>query len=384
MKIVYCITDCSNSGGMERIICIKANYLVEVMGYDVTIITADKKTNSLFYKFSDKIKFINLDVNYFELEVFSFPVRQVKQIKKRQIHKKRLSQVLISEYADIVISTYTHEFTILPQIKDGSKKIAEIHFSENHNRIQNQNRSGIEEYVSLLTHDVFKRRYIKYYDKFVVLTQADKRNWEKISVSNLVQIYNILPFYPEKSSQLENKRILSVGRYVDQKGYDLLIEAWALVAHKHADWHLDIFGSGEEHDNLVALIKERKLENSLTLHSPTHDIEKEYLDSSIYVLSSRYEGFGMVLVEAMACGLPCISFDCPQGPSEIIADRIDGLLAENGNIQDLADKLELLINDKDLRIGMGNKARQNIRRFAPDEIMKEWDNLFQSLLNDNK
>jgi glycosyltransferase involved in cell wall biosynthesis len=208
-----------------------------------------------------------------------------------------------------------------------------------------------------------------------VLTKRDAENWGNFA--NIKQIYNVLPFYPDQSAELETKRIISVGRFTSQKGFDLLIEAWNLIHYQLPDWQLDIFGAGEDEEMLRSLIRKKCLDNSINIHPPTKDIIKEYLNSSIYVLSSRYEGFGMVLLEAMACGLPCVSFDCPSGPSEIILNNVDGFVVENGNVDRLAEKIKLMATDIRLRKEMGRKSKENIKRFLPENIMKEWDELFK-------
>ena len=378
MKIVYCLVDSSRTGGMERIVSCKANYLADTLGYDVSIITTDRGDKGNFYHFSDKIHFVDLNINYWELNRYSFAKRFWIQLKKRKAHKKRLAKYLFQQKPDIVISTYTHEFTLLPKINDGSKKIGEIHFSKQYNRIENKNK------IQPFLNKIFSRfaewrkySYIPRYDKFIVLTNADLRNWEKYP--NVEYIYNTLPFFPNETAFLNTKRVISVGRLVLQKGYDMLIEAWEKVYPVYPDWRLDIFGEGEDSDFLHRLIASKKLEHLITINAPTENIISEYLNSSIYVMSSRYEGFPMVLIEAMSCGLPCISFDCPDGPAEIIADSEDGFFVENGNVTLLAEKIKVLIQNENLRIEMGKKAKENVKRFSPDIIMKEWDRLFQQL-----
>ena len=378
MKIVYCLVDSSRTGGMERIICCKANYLADILGYDISIITTDRGNKKNFYHFSDKIHFVDLNVNYWELNQYSFFKKLWMQIKKRKIHKKRLTEYLFQQKPDIVVSTYTHEFTLLPKIKDRSKKVGEIHFSKHYNRIENKNKK--QTFLNKIFSQLAERRkysYISMYDKFIVLTKADLKNWNKFP--NVSYIYNILPFYPQETALLDAKRVISVGRLVLQKGYDMLIEAWEKVSAVYPDWKLDIFGEGEERDFLNQLILSKKLENVITINTPTNDIISEYLNSSISVMSSRYEGFPMTLLEAAACGLPCVSFDCPDGPAEIIQNNEDGFLVKADDINDLADKIKLLIKDEFLRKDMGIKAKENIKRFSPDVLMKEWDRLFQQV-----
>ncbi|GHT76248.1 glycosyl transferase [Bacteroidia bacterium] len=365
---------------MERIISCKANYLADSMDYDVTIITTDQGQKPNFYVFSDKIEFIDLGINYDELKQYAFAKRLVEQIKKRKEHSRKLSDILGEIKADIVISTYTHEFTLLPAIHDRSRKIAEIHFSKEYNQIENlHNRQSL---LSKLFSKMAERRkyaFIHDYDKFVVLTKNDEKSWRK-KFTNIAQIYNILPSCPQKSAALDSKRIISVGRLTTQKGFDRLIEAFSLVNKEFPDWRLDIFGAGEDEQKLREIIEACHLEKAVSINSPVKEIIKEYLDSSVYVMSSRYEGFPMVLLEAMSCGLPCVAFDCPHGPSEIITNGIDGFLVENGNLTQLAEKIKTLIADTELRKEMGQNAKKNILRFAPEAIMKQWDMLFNEVM----
>ena len=383
MKIVYCIVDCSLSGGTERVVCSKANYLANKLRYDVTIITTDQYDRPNFYLFSNKIRFIDIGINYNELHSYPFFERIIVQMKKRKKHRQKLSEILTKIKADIVVSTYTHEFTLLPSIKDGSRKIGEIHFSKEYNRIENKykKQSFLSKVASLLA-EKRKHLFIRRYDKFVALTREDLKNWRNLP--NITQIYNPLPFYIDSSSTLERKRIISIGRLSLQKSFDRLIEAFCLVHAEFPDWQLDIFGTGEKEKQLRSLIKNYGLENVIKINRPTQDIIKEYLESSIYVMTSLYEGFGLALTEAMSCGVPCISFDCPSGPSEIINDGENGFLVEDGNITQLSKKIKILIHNSELRKEMGKKAKKDVLRFSPDTIMNEWINLFNELIkNEN-
>lgn len=187
-----------------------------------------------------------------------------------------------------------------------------------------------------------------------------------------------------QSRQENSKRIITAGRLVEQKGYDLLLDAWSKVHQKHPEWILDIYGEGEDKTMLLEKRKNLALENSVLFHPPTLDIYQKYMDSDFYVMSSRFEGFGLVLAEAMSCGIPCVSFDCPHGPSDIIKDYEDGLLVEKENIKELADKICYLIENENVRIKMGHKARENVKRFLPENVMPQWKNLFESLTYSSK
>jgi glycosyltransferase involved in cell wall biosynthesis len=189
-------------------------------------------------------------------------------------------------------------------------------------------------------------------------------------------------------------RVVTIGRYAYQKGYDLLLQAWAEVERTRKEergrrneemrelenWTLDIYGQGDQTDYRQLMAELGIDSNRCHLNGPVEDVVKVYQDSSIFVLSSRFEGFGMVLVEAMACGLPVVSFDCPAGPDEIITDGVDGLLVPSGDVHALAGKLMTLMADEALRERLGQQARQSARRYEMAAIATQWKDLFDQLM----
>ena len=190
-------------------------------------------------------------------------------------------------------------------------------------------------------------------------------------------ISNPSPFQSLEISSLQNKKLIAVGSYSYNKGYDLLLQIWAQIENDFPDWELNIYGR-ETKINLQEIAEKQHLKN-IHFHEPVTDIGAKYLDSSIMVLPSRSEGFGMVLIEAMIFGLPVVSFDCPNGPKDIISDTEDGFLIENGNIYKFAEKLTSLMLHEDLRQKMGNIGRHNVQRFSASTILRQWDILFKSL-----
>lgn len=381
MKIVYCIPSCYNSGGMERVLSIKSNYLAEKMGYEVIIITSSQEGKSNYYSFSDKIKFIDLGINYKELEKYSLIKKIYYTIKKRNIHKKKLKNLLNKLKADIVISMFTHEASFLCDIRDGSKKILELHFSKNFRRYDDRynNANVLKKIISFFL-DLRDKAKIHKYDKFIVLSKEDKLGWGNLK--NIKVIYNPMPFVPKSSSDIESKQILAVGRLCRQKGFDLLIDIWNNIVKEKKDngFYISIYGSGPDELVLKEKISKYGLNNTISIKKPTKDIESVYYNSSIFCFTSRYEGFGMALAEAMSCGVAPISFKCPCGPSDIILDKFNGFLINCFNTDDFKEKLLELMNDCDKRKKFGINAIKTIEdKFSIDNIMNQWIDLFKNI-----
>lgn len=363
MKIVYCIESLYKSGGMERVLTTKANYLSEQYGHEVHIVTMGGE-HQPYFPLSEKIICHNLSV-----------------ISKKD-YRKKLVQLLYSLRPHITISMYGPEFTFLYKIKDGSKKIVEFHFTKYYLTYLVRGIHTLRfRRLHLLKAWLLQKRealYASRYDKVVLLTQQDLQIWG--NKPNMCYIYNPVSFYSEEVSHMTNKRIIAMGRYIAQKGFDLLIDAFAKIASKYPDWELCIFGEGQDAVFFQNKIKSYRLEKQIHLCPSTHDVKQELLASSIFVFPSRYEGFGLVLTEAMECGLPCIAFDCECGPREIISDRESGFLVKNGDISILAEKMDCLMQNPELRNIMGKKGKQRVEMFYAQNIMPKWQQLFTQII----
>ena len=377
LKLVYITPALYMAGGVERVLTLKANYFAEHFGYDITIILTEGKDKPLFYSLSNKIKVINLNIGFEELWTCSFVKKVFVYLKKQRQFKKALTKELMCIRPDITISLLRREINFINDIKDGSRKIGELHVNRANYRNFEANDSNFIKtlFAKFWMHSLVAK--LKKLNRFVVLTEEDKDAWPELK--NISFIPDPLSFLPTKYSELMERRVIAVGRYVYQKGFDMLLQAWSKIDKLYPDWQLAIFGDGDR----TPYEKQMKTfgvdAKRCHLNGPTPNIQQEYVNSSIFVFSSRFEGFGMVLVEAMACGLPVVSFDCPCGPKDIVKDGEDGLLVENGNIDLLASSLSRLMNDETLRQSMSKAGLKNVQRFNIEQIAEQWRLLFESL-----
>ncbi|MEV5794347.1 MULTISPECIES: glycosyltransferase [unclassified Streptomyces] len=226
------------------------------------------------------------------------------------------------------------------------------------------------------------RRVLKHYedvDRMLALTREDADLWIRQGLNNASFMPNPLPFMPEVPSPRTENVVVSIGRLHDQKGIDMLLDAWSETAPLHPDWRLRIYGSGEDEEILKKQCTALGLDDSVDWMGRTNDVPGALRGGSVFVLSSRGEGFPLAVMEAMAAGVPCAAFDCAPGVHEIIRDGEDGLLAALGNTGELARRLDTLMSDKALRDAMGEAARVNVQRFTTDAVVRGWEELFAFL-----
>lgn len=376
LKIVYVTPALYMAGGVERVLTLKANYFADCFGYDITIILTEGQGKTLFYPLSDKIKVINLNIGFEELWTCSFAKKIFVYLKKQRQFKKALTKELMSIRPDFTISLLRREINFINDICDGSRKIGEMHINRSNYRNFEANDSN---FVKSIFAKFWMRSLVsklRKLDSFVVLTEEDKSAWPELR--NIYVISDPLSFIPTQYSSLTEKRIIAVGRYAYQKGFDLLLQAWAKIEKQFPDWDIAIFGDGNCEPYKQQLEELGVDPSRCHLNGPTADIQKEYVNSSVFAFSSRFEGFGMVLVEAMACGLPVVSFACPCGPKDIIKDGEDGLLVENGNVEAFAGSLSQLMQNPSLCQSMATAGKANVQRFYMNHIAMRWKNLFES------
>lgn len=377
MKIFYIYTALLTKGGADRVLTEKANWLAE-HGYEVGIITDSQMGQPPVFPLSPKVNLINLDIDFSKEYGHNLFLRTYLYYRLMNKYKRKLKVVLDDAKPDIVITTMGRDMDFLTSIYKNGIIIGEAHTTKKFLRN-----------FHLLEQQGFPYKQIAWYWRkkmdsnvrrlkgVVLLTKEDAQSWQGITRTYVIP--NSLPFEPTVSSSLLNKRAIAVGRYNNAKGYKYLINAWRIVHKKHPDWTIHIYGSGELEDEVKSLIEIQNLKDTMLMHRPTDNIRDKYLESSICVVSSRYEGFSMVILESMACGVPVVSFDCPFGPRNIIYNGKDGILVEYLNSQAMADNICQLIEYPELRRKMGKEAQSNIRRFSKDRVMKLWTDLFISL-----
>ncbi|MGB8946572.1 MAG: glycosyltransferase [Streptomyces sp.] len=223
------------------------------------------------------------------------------------------------------------------------------------------------------------RKHYRDIDRMLALTREDADLWIRQGLDNASFMPNPLPFMPEVPSRRTEKVVTSIGRLHDQKGIDMLLDTWAEVAPLHPDWTLRIYGSGEDEEMLKKQCTSLGLDGSVEWMGRTSDVPGALRGGSVFVQSSRGEGFPLALMEAMATAVPCAAFDCAPGVHEIVRDGVDGLLARLGNTAELARRLDTLMSDKELRDRMGELARVNIQRYTTGEVVRRWEELFAFL-----
>lgn len=371
MKLLYTIPATYRPAGMERVLANKANWFA-ARGYEIVVVTTDQHGRKPAFAFDPSIRMIDLGIGYEDNNGGSFASKILRYPGKQLRHRIRLSRVLKAEKADVVISMFGNDAAFVPRIKDGSRKVLEIHFSR-FKRLQ-YGRSGLWALA-----DRFRswndKRVASRFDSFVVLTNEDRGYWG--DMPNIRVIPNARTFEPLPLQDKSNKSVrtvLAAGRLNFQKAFDRLLDVW--VVAKTGGWRLRIVGDGELRAELQDRAERLGIAGSVTIGPSDRSMVEEYADADIYAMTSLYEGLPMVLLEAQAAGLPIVSVPCKCGPRDVITDGVDGYICE---LPDFPSRLRGLMDDEELRDRMGRAALTASERFAEDRIMAMWTELFEEL-----
>lgn len=387
MTIIFCTHSLANPGGMERVLVNKITWLKKHTDWEILVVTTDQMGRDLFYPVPEGIRLVDLGVNYSEDNGKGFAAKVLGYLQRRRLHRKRLERLLKEERPDIVDCQYPGECSFVPALKDGSRKVMELHQSKLfHYQYNRSGLMGLADRYRAWTDE----RLVRKFDRFVVLTAEDAAMWGDIPgmrvIPNAAKNLGapvIRTYESATADSIEDrKRVIAVGRLDYQKGFDRLIDAWGIVQKdgRFADWRLDIFGQGEWREMLQARIERLGIENSVRLNSPVKDIDNEYNHSSFLVMSSHYEGFPMVMVEAMSLGLPVVTFDYKCGPKDIIDHGKNGLMVKEGDIQGLADAMMSLMASPGTLGRMSVEARKVTDKYSEEKVMGMWVRLYEGLI----
>lgn len=365
-------------GGAERVITDKANYLANE-GHQLMLVSYEQGDHPLPYELHPSVQYRDLDCRFFILSKYSALKHLYLYFRLKKQFKNNLHSVVQKFKPEVVVLASDWQ-TLMGAVIDSVNPVPVI--AEFHNTYDYVMRKvGTSEgWLKAKLTQLYYHQTIKKLEKcaqLVVLTDSDARGWRQ-HFNNVTVIPNPVTLYPDVIDDIPKDpgRIIYVGRFNHEKRIDRLITAFSMIADKYPDWHVDIFGDGNEKENLLRQIAEMQLEDRIIIHEPTKAIYDEYKRSEMLVLCSEHEASPLVLVEAMACGVPCVSLDCPNGPREIIEDGVTGLLAKNGDVIDLSLKIEWLIVHKDDRQLMGGKARTFASSRKQSNVMTKWENLY--------
>ena len=380
-RIVYCAPALYSAGGVERVVSMKASYLADHLGYDVTVVVTEGGGREPFFPLSPQVKVVNLDLNFEELWGKPLLGKAWLYVQKQWRYRRLLRQVLMRLRPDFTISVLRREINFLNSIKDGSRKIGELHVNRaNYRSFKTRGGGRLVELLSRLWMKSLVEKLRKL-DCMVVLTETARADWPELTRVRVIP--DPLPIRPERVSPLTAKRIVTIGRYDYDKGYDLLLRMWKEMQTLRPDWRLDIYGMGDRSD-YMRLADTLGIDSSRCgLHGSIKDVMAAYLDSSVFVLPSRFEGFGLVMIEAMSCGLPVVAFDCDNGPRSILTEGRDGFLVPTGDVSRMAERLLLLTGDEALRREMGSQARRSSAKYELAKVATQWETLFDELKDVN-
>ena len=362
MKILINTDQIYLHGGVEKVTATKANYWANLLNVEVFIVTTEQRGFPPRYPLDFRVKRIDLGVNYYRSKsYFSF-----ENLKKSVIHFRKQKQVFKEIEPDIIISpNFNFDHYWLPFIKGKSNIIKERHSSRYYENELRESAKGFQKFRFLVNDWIDKK-----YNSIVVLN-TDELPFvytnNGIVIPNSVEEANV-------KANLSAKKVIAAGRISPVKNFEELIQAWELVHQEFPDWRLDIYGDDylSMKAKLESQVQKEGLQDVVQIKESVANMREVMSGYSIYAMTSKTECFPMVLLEAMSVGLPIVSYDCPNGPRNIIHHGEDGLLVANGNVKEMADALKLVIGDTGKRQKMQIVALKNRKRFCTELVMEQW------------
>lgn len=376
MRILYVTDALAIYGGLERILVEKINLLVGMYGYEMYVVTANQGNHPMPFALNEGVCYRDLNILFHKQYQYKGLRRLLKRVILNRLFKKMLREHIQAVRPDVIVLARADLMGTVLKSKGNIPLVFESHVSRYAQRFGGAN-------LKNLILSSFYNRKVRKADVVVALTKGDANDWKSLNsqvrvIPNVVHL-SVGGLY----STCHNKKAIFVGRFSHQKDIGSLIDIWEIVHGRHPDWQIHIYGGyGEERESLQAEIKRRNI--NMIVHESTPDIFQKYQESSMLLLTSRYEPFGLVLPEAMSFGLPVVAFDCPYGPSEIVTDGYDGFLVSGRNIVDFANRVCLLIENPELRQSLGKAGIQSSMRYSAEQVMPLWKKLFEELTTKEK
>ena len=373
MRLLYVTDALAVHGGLERVLVEKANWLVAHGGFEVCLLTVNQGDHPICFPLHPDVSYDDLDIRFYQQYHSPFWKRPIINYKLHLQFREKLLRRIQETTPDVIICTRLDYVCDVVRIKGVIPLVFESHSCRLACRFEGD---GLLRRI----HVWYLQLAVRKADMVVALTKGDAEEWRKLT-SKVCVIPNVVHLNESESfSDCMSKSAIFVGRFSKQKDIGSLLHIWALVHQRHPDWCLHVYGGyGEEQDSILSMIEQ--MDVNIQVHEPTSDIIREYKENSILLLTSRYEPFGLVLIEAMSCGLPVVAFNCPYGPSEIISEGVDGYLIKENDVSEYVDKVCSLLNDSKLRCQMGKSASLSSMDYCMDRIMLLWITLFDGLIS---
>lgn len=360
MKIAFLIQDISTAGGTERTTCCLAEQL-RLQGHEVSIVSAFKSEKNACYSAD------NVEICYLTEKPYTAQLGIVARLWLLVQAVSKVRKCAVMKDADWIICQKIAATVLAFMAGFRHKSIAAEHFKY----------GMYTPFLRRIRHRLYSRMRA-----VVTLTEKDKHLFVQEHLREVYCIPNMVSVTPMPYHGWDSNRIISVGRLTMQKGYDLLLQAVAKIADEMGDFYIDIYGDGEEREALVSQCQRLNLTEKVHFRGYTTSIENEYANSAFYVMSSRFEGFPMVLLEAAACGLPIVSFDCPEGPA-ILLKNGGGILVEKENVNALSAAILTMIQNPEKRQQYREQLQHVIEPYSPQQIGKQWEELLTVFTHHN-
>ncbi len=372
MRILYVTDALAICGGLERILIEKVNLLASMYGYEMYVVTVNQGDHPLVFPLSEQVHFRDLRILFHQQFRYKGFKRLMKMRELNRLFRQWLIEHIQQVRPDVIVSVRADQLDAILEAKGNIPLVFESHVSRYAQRFSGAN-------TFYLWQSTWFNRKVRHADRVVALTEGDASDWRSLN-PHVSVIPNVVHLNESGGySSCEHKRAIFVGRFSEQKDIGSLLRIWEMVNSRHPDWQLDIYGGyGGEYEVFMAAI--RQSHSHIVVHDATSEIFKAYRESSMLLLTSRYEPFGLVLPEAMSCGLPVVAFDCPYGPADIITDGVDGFLIANRDVFAFADRVCQLIESRELRLEMGQAGVVSSRRYEATRVMPLWKNLFERLV----